>query len=99
MGVEGLPSPKPLTEKIDIYSLWNIFYRIITGYDPWVEYLNENGGMDEDRQHQLENGKLKGMAPVLPAEAEQTKNVALIGIRNVMKKCRGYECRVENIAE
>ena len=87
MGVEGLPSPKPLTEKIDIYSLGNIFYRLITGYDPWMEYLNENGGIDEDRQHQLEKGKLQGMAPVLPAEAEQTKNVALIGIRNVMKKC------------
>jgi len=85
--VEGLPSPKPLTEKVDIYSLGNIFYRLMTGHDPWVEYRNKHKQIDDDSKRQIEKVKLKGIAPMLPDGAEQTKNVALIGIRNVMKKC------------
>ena len=59
----------------------------MTGHEPWVEYRNKNKKIDDDSKRQIEKVKLKGMAPMLPAEAEQTKNVALIGIRNVMKKC------------
>ncbi|KAL7463286.1 hypothetical protein ACHAXS_003660 [Conticribra weissflogii] len=72
--------PQPLTEKVDIYALGNILFHILTTHSP-------RGKMTSDLQEGVRPKVARGELPVLPPEFQQTKDPALVAIREAMHKC------------
>lgn len=72
-----------LTEKVDIFSLGHIFFRLICGHEPWNKL--EPGGRPEKEQV-LEKVK-KGALPFIPDEIMSTKDREIQIIRDAMLKC------------
>ena len=72
-----------LTEKVDIFSLGHIFFRLICGHEPWNKL--EPGGRPE-KEEVLEKVK-KGALPFIPDEIMSTKDREIQIIRDAMLKC------------
>ena len=80
---EKYPNPQPLTEKIDIYSLGNILWDILTTHSP-------RGKMTKDRMDKTRPKVAKGELPPWPEDFNQTKllvDPALMAIEKAMRKC------------
>jgi serine/threonine protein kinase len=82
----GDSSKEPLTEKIDIYGLGGVFFKIITGLDPWLEYFNQyNQTYAESR---VEEAKRRGEIPHFPVTLlSRKKKAALRPIYDSMVQC------------
>ena len=65
------------TEKIDIYSMGNIFYTILTDQEPW----------EEVSEKKAQAAVVKGVRPEVPQIIEDSSDPVDKAIRNVMYKC------------
>mmetsp|Transcript_16391 Transcript_16391/g.24037 ORF Transcript_16391/g.24037 Transcript_16391/m.24037 type:complete len:688 (-) Transcript_16391:313-2376(-) len=81
-------SKTPLSEKIDIYALGNIFFRIIVGVDPWRAYRGASGRVEDNEKMLIaELKRTTGTAPPVKESVEKSKDPAVVAIREVMYKC------------
>ena len=74
-----------LTEKVDVYSMGNIFYRLIAGKSPWGK-LDNNPTKDEINA-MVKSGKI----PHLPAKVTDTTDPCIIAIREAMLGCFRFD--------
>ena len=72
--------PKILDEKVDVYSLCNVLYRIMTGRAP-------RGKSIPERVELIRNEVAEGLPPAMPPLYLYTDDAALIGIRSTMVHC------------
>jgi len=72
-----------LTEKVDVFSLGHIFFRLICGHEPWNKL--EPGGRPE-KEEVLEKVK-KGTLPFIPEEILKSEDREIQIIRDAMLKC------------
>ena len=72
-----------LTEKVDVFSMGHIFFRLICGHEPWNKL--EPGGKPtaEEIEEKVKAGKL----PFVPEDILRTDNPELQAIRDAMFKC------------
>lgn len=74
-----------LTEKIDVYSMGHIFYRLICGKSPW-------GKLDGNPTKQEIHAKVKeGRYPFFPSKVTDTKDPIIIAIREAMLLCYTFD--------
>jgi len=72
-----------LTEKVDIFSMGHIFFRLICGHEPWNKL--EPGGRPE-KEEVLAKVK-RGTLPYIPDEVMKTEDREIQLIRDAMLKC------------
>jgi serine/threonine protein kinase len=78
---------KDLTEKVDIFSMGHIFFRLICGHEPWNKF--EVGGMPPKAEL---NEKVKnGILPRIPDEILKSKDQEVVAIRDAMLQCYTYD--------
>lgn len=71
-----------LTEKVDVYSMGNIFFRLICRHEPWNSY--EKGGKPPKEEV---NAKVQaGILPVIPDFVLESTDFATVAIREAMLK-------------
>ena len=74
-----------LTEKIDVYSMGNIFYRLICGKSPW-------GKLDGNPTKEEIHAKVKaGEHPHFPSKVTEAKDPTIIAIREAMLLCYTFD--------
>jgi serine/threonine protein kinase len=87
-------NPPIVNEKIDIYALGNVFYRIVAGRSPWVrpnkmKFNRDDSGIISKSKRQ------SGLMPPLPDTIKQavihTKNPALIALLDAMRRCYSFD--------
>jgi len=69
----------PLTEKVDVYSLGNILWSLLTNKSPWVK--------DKKNMDELRPRVARGELPPLPSKIVNSVDPTMIAIRNAMFKC------------
>lgn len=82
---EKKPDPPDVDEKIDIYALGNIFYRLAVGRSPW-----KTPGSPRTTEKEIERTakiKVKGGIPPVPASVEHSKDPAMRAIVKAMHDC------------
>jgi serine/threonine protein kinase len=78
-----------LTEKVDIFSLGHIFFRLICGHEPWNRL--EAGGKPSK---ELVTEKVQqGILPVIPNEISLSSNPEIVAVREAMLRCYEKEPR------
>mmetsp|Transcript_13944 Transcript_13944/g.39670 ORF Transcript_13944/g.39670 Transcript_13944/m.39670 type:complete len:800 (+) Transcript_13944:513-2912(+) len=76
-----------LTEKVDIFSMGHIFFRLICGHEPWNKL--EPGGRPPK---EVVNEKVqKGVLPFIPEEIRTTTDPEVKAIRDVMLQCYSFD--------
>ncbi len=84
--ISGESSKALLTEKTDIYALGGVFFKIITGLDPWLEYYSQYNQTFAERM--VEEAKRRGDMPLFPFSLlKKKKKAALQPIYDSMVKC------------
>jgi serine/threonine protein kinase len=76
-----------LTEKVDVFSMGHIFFRLICGHEPWNK-LEEGGKPSKEA---ITNKVLKGVLPRIPEEILTTNDPEVIAIRDAMLACYTFE--------
>lgn len=72
-----------LTEKVDVFSMGHIFFRLICGHEPWNK-LEPGGKPSKDEI----NAKVqKGILPTIPDDVMNSKDEEVIAIRDAMLQC------------
>ena len=79
---------EPLTEKVDVYSLGNIFFRLICGHEPWNSF-EENGKKPPDDEITEMIGR--GDMPLAPNKILTSDDPELEIIREVIHKCYTFD--------
>jgi serine/threonine protein kinase len=77
-----------LTEKIDVFSLGHIMFRLICGHEPWHKL--EPGGILPSKDILSDKVK-RGILPTIPAEILNSKDPEIAAIRNAMMKCYTFD--------
>lgn len=77
---DGKELPNNLNEKVDVYALCNVLYRIMTGRAP-------RGKSIPSRIEEIRREVKKGLPPRLPSKYIDTKDGALVAIRRAMERC------------
>jgi hypothetical protein len=72
-----------LTEKVDIFSMGHIFFRLICGHEPWNKLEPGGKPSKEDINYKVQRGEL----PFIPDHVQNSKNPEVIAIRNAMLSC------------
>jgi serine/threonine protein kinase len=86
--INGDNSVEPLSEKIDVYALGNIFFRIIAGHDPWKEYKVDGRISSEDQDNIARHKRVDGEIPdFLDPAMVDTSIPEIKAIYDVMFKC------------
>lgn len=74
---------KNLTEKVDVFSMGHIFFRLICGHEPWNK-LEPGGKPSKD----VINDKVKqGKLPSIPESVMNTDDHEVAAIRDAMLDC------------
>jgi serine/threonine protein kinase len=76
-----------LTEKVDVFSMGHIFFRLICGHEPWHKL--EAGGRPP--KEVISQKVIEGILPVIPDEVKVSTDPEVIAIREVMLKCYTYD--------
>lgn len=71
-----------LTEKVDVYSMGNIFFRLICRHEPWNHY--EKGG--KPPKEEITAKVQAGILPVIPDFILESTDFATVAIREAMFK-------------
>jgi serine/threonine protein kinase len=77
-----------LTEKIDVFSLGHIMFRLICGHEPWHKL--EPGGILPSKEILSDKVK-RGILPTIPAEILNSKDPEIMAIRSAMMKCYTFD--------
>lgn len=72
-----------LTEKVDVFSMGHIFFRLICGHEPWNKL--EIGG--RPTKEEVDEKVKKGILPHIPEEISSTSNEEMQAIRDAMLAC------------
>ena len=72
-----------LTEKVDIFSMGHIFFRLICGHEPWNK-LELGGKPSKEMIHEKVQ---MGVLPLIPDHVMNTDNKEVAAIRDVMLQC------------
>lgn len=84
---EEARNEKNLTEKVDVFSMGHIFFRLICGHEPWNKL--EPGGRPTK---ELVNIKVqRGDLPYIPDHIRNSKNPEVIAIRDAMLACYTFD--------
>jgi len=76
-----------LTEKVDIFSMGHIFYRLICGHEPWNKLEVGGKPSKEEMNEKVKNGVL----PHIPHEIKESTDAEVIAIRDAMMSCYQFE--------
>jgi len=76
-----------LTEKVDIFSLGHIFFRLICGHEPWNKL--EPGG--KPTKNEINEKVQRGDLPFIPDHVMNSQDPEIIIIRNVMLQCYSFD--------
>ena len=74
-----------VNEKVDVYGLGNILYRLLVGKTPW-----KREGLRFDATRKAEVAHLKrrnGTIPLIPLEIQKSSNTSIVTMRNAMYQC------------
>ena len=69
------------TEKVDIYSMGNIFYTMLTDLDPW----------EDTRTEKAQKAVMNGERPEVPDEVKSSTDPADVAIKKMMYKCWAHK--------
>lgn len=72
-----------LTEKVDVFSMGHIFFRLICGHEPWNKL--EPGG--RPAKEEVNEKVKKGILPFIPDSVQDTNDPEVIAIRDAMLAC------------
>ena len=72
-----------LTEKVDVFSMGHIFFRLICGHEPWNKL--EPGG--KPSKEDINEKVKKGVLPTIPDSVMNTTDPEVAAIRDVMLEC------------
>jgi serine/threonine protein kinase len=72
-----------LTEKVDVFSMGHIFFRLICGHEPWNKL--EPGG--KPSKAEVNEKVEKGVLPTIPKEIRHSKDPEEVAIRDAMLRC------------
>ncbi|KAG7366645.1 Ser/Thr protein kinase [Nitzschia inconspicua] len=72
-----------LTEKVDIFSMGHIFFRLICGHEPWNKLEPGGKPSKEEINQKVQQGKL----PFIPDHVKKSENPEVIAIRDAMLSC------------
>jgi serine/threonine protein kinase len=76
-----------LTEKVDIFAMGHIFFRLICGHEPWNK-LEPHGKPSKTEM----NEKVKrGILPTIPQDIMLTEDSELVAIRDAMLQCYSFD--------
>ena len=76
-----------LTEKIDIYALGNILYKIAVGSSPWKYDYKGAKRITPDMKAKIARAKLRGAKPKLPVEVRNSTDPRIKAILTAMDRC------------
>lgn len=77
-----------LTEKVDVFSMGHILFRLICGHEPWHKF--EPGG-NVPPKNVLNEKVSKGILPTIPDAILNSSNPEVIAIRDAMLRCYTYD--------
>jgi len=72
-----------LTEKVDVFSMGHIFFRLICGHEPWNKLEPAGRLVKEEVNKKVK----KGMLPTIPEEVMKSTDEEVIAIRDAMLRC------------
>jgi serine/threonine protein kinase len=76
-----------LTEKVDVFSMGHIFFRLICGHEPWHK-LEPGGKPSKQEMHdKVQNGVL----PTIPNYVRKSQEPETVAIREAMLRCYEYD--------
>lgn len=76
-----------LTEKVDVFSMGHIFFRLICGHEPWHKL--EPGG--RPAKEVVTRKVVDGVLPFIPDEVIHSTDAEVVAIREAMLKCYTYD--------
>mmetsp|Transcript_29277 Transcript_29277/g.79233 ORF Transcript_29277/g.79233 Transcript_29277/m.79233 type:complete len:869 (-) Transcript_29277:1448-4054(-) len=76
-----------LTEKVDIFSLGHIFFRLICGHEPWNKLEPGGRPTKEEINEKVQRGDL----PFIPNDVMNSEDPEIVAIRGVMLKCYRFD--------
>jgi len=76
-----------LTEKVDIFSMGHIFFRLICGHEPWNKL--EPGGRPS--KEEVSNRVQQGDLPYIPDHVRNSENPEVTAIRDAMLSCYTFD--------
>eukprot|EP00339_Tiarina_fusa_P013231 CAMPEP_0117073754 /NCGR_PEP_ID=MMETSP0472-20121206/51930_1 /TAXON_ID=693140 ORGANISM="Tiarina fusus, Strain LIS" /NCGR_SAMPLE_ID=MMETSP0472 /ASSEMBLY_ACC=CAM_ASM_000603 /LENGTH=707 /DNA_ID=CAMNT_0004798431 /DNA_START=235 /DNA_END=2358 /DNA_ORIENTATION=- len=84
---EEARSEQDLTEKVDVFSMGHIFFRLVCGHEPWNK-LEPGGRPSKDEVNEKVQ---KGVTPFIPDHVRNSENPEVIAIRDAMMDCYTFE--------
>ena len=76
-----------LTEKVDVFSLGHIFFRLICGHEPWNKL--EPGG--KPTKDEIDKNVQRGDLPFIPDTVSNSVDPEVVAIREIMLKCYSFD--------
>jgi serine/threonine protein kinase len=76
-----------LTEKVDVFSMGHIFFRLICGHEPWNKL--EPGG--KPGKAEVNDKVERGVLPYIPPEIRQSNDPEEVAIRDAMLRCYTFD--------
>ena len=76
-----------MTEKVDVYSLGHIFFRLICLHEPWHKLEPGYVKGDDIRKDYVNEQVKRGVLPVIPKEVMETTDAEVRIIREAMLAC------------
>jgi len=76
-----------LTEKVDVFSMGHILFRLICGHEPWNKL--EPGG--KPSKAELNDNVMKGKLPTIPQDVLESVDPEIVAIREAMMQCYTYD--------
>lgn len=75
-----------LNEKIDVYALGNILYKIAVGNSPW-KYEYRVSRITPEKKAKIARAKLRGAKPKVPPEVRNSTDPSIIAVLTAMDRC------------
>lgn len=76
-----------LTEKVDVFSLGHILFRLICEHEPWNKL--EPGGRPS--KEEMNEKVIKGVLPFIPEQVKTSTDPEVVAIREAMLRCYTYK--------
>ena len=76
-----------LTEKVDVFSLGHILFRLICEHEPWNKL--EPGGRPS--KEEMSQKVIKGVLPFIPEKVKFSTDPEIVAIREAMLQCYTYK--------